>query len=458
MEYKKTAKKILDLVGGQKNINDLTHCVTRLRFKLKKTELADTEALNQLDGVISVIQKGGQYQIVIGQEVDKVFDEVIELIGGNIIEDSVEEKNVSLLDELTTMISGIFTQILGILAAAGMLKGVLAALTSASVLSTESGTYQVLYSISNTLFYFLPIFLGAATAKYFNMDQFLGMAIGAVMVYPDIINLASQQTPLSFFGMPMNLINYSSSVFPVIVSVWLASKIEKRIAKFTPKGIKFFIVPLVVMLITVPLTFFIVGPLVTFLSSVLSNVTLAIYNFNPILGGLVLGGPWILIVMFGLHWTFIPIFLNSIATNGSSSLLGLLTAGQFAMAGATIAIALKTKNIKTKNLAWSTGVTCLFGISEPTIYGLLLPLKKPLIMSIIGGSIGGAIAGFFKSKLYAIGGIGLFQFPLAINPEGLDAGFYGLLISAAVGFVIGLILTFVLGYNPNDDDKNLEEL
>lgn len=449
MNHKQVATEVLAAVGGKENVISVIHCVTRLRFKLKDETIPKKEEVEKIDGVISVIVKGGQYQVVIGNQVENVFKEVIKLTGDQTeaAEETENKKNEKIFDKFTSMISGIFSPLLGILAGTGTLKGILAICTALGILTDKIGTYVVLYSIANVLFYFFPIFLGASTAKYFRMNQYLGMAIGGAMVYPTIVAAAGSGAGITFLGLPMNLLDYTSSVFPVIVSVWLASKLEKGLNKIMPQSLKFILTSLLVLVIMVPLTFFIVGPVLTFASGLLSKATFAIYNFNPVLGGIVLGGPWILIVMFGLHWTFIPIFINNMAANGFDATLGLLTANQFAMAGATIAIALKSRDQKEKSLAWSTGSVCLFGVSEPTLYGLLLPLKKPLIMSVIGGSIGGAIAGVFKSKLYAFGGSGLLQIPLAINPSGIDSGFYGLIASAAVGFVVGFILTFIFGYS-----------
>lgn len=447
MNHKQVATDVLTAVGGKENVISVIHCMTRLRFKLKDATIPNKEEVEKIEGVISVVEKGGQYQVVIGNQVSNVFKEVIKITGEQTeVVDENGEKG-SLFDQFTSMISNIFAPVLGVMAGTGILKGILSICIVSGILASDSGTYKILYSISDTLIYFFPIFLGASAAKYFKMNQYLGMAIGAAMLYPTIIEMASSGEALNFLGLPMNLINYSSSVFPVIVAVWLGSKLEKALDKVTPQGFKFFFVPLGVLVTILPLTYFLVGPALTFVSKLLSNGTMAVYNFNPILGGIALGGPWILIVMFGLHWAFIPVFINNMVTMGSDSSLALLTANQFAMAGATVAIALKTRDMKLKNLSWSTGGTCLLGISEPTLYGILLPMKKPLIMAIIGGSLGGAVAGVFNSKIYSFGGSGLLQIPAGINPNGIDAGFYGFVASMVVGFVVGFILTYLWGYS-----------
>lgn len=450
-EFRELAESIVMDVGGVENIRGLTHCVTRLRFKLRNEKSANTDKIKDTEGVVTVMQSGGQYQVVIGNNVTEVFDEINEIIGvdnHSVNEDS--EKNEKLFDRFSTMISNIFSPLLGTLAATGTLKGLLSVLLVTGVLTETSGTYVVLYGISNTLFYFFPIFLGATAARYFKIDQYLGMAIGGSMIYPTLVALAGTTPNITFLTLPMNLIDYTSSVFPVIIAVWVASLLYKRIDKLVFQGIKFLLTPLIVLMIVVPLVLFVIGPASTFLSNVLSDFTVGVYEVSPVLGGLVLGGPWILIVMLGLHWAFIPIFILNVAINGSDGMLGLLTANMFAMAGATIAIAIKSNDKKTKEMSWSMSLTCLLGVAEPAIYGILLPLKKPLIMSVIGGSIGGAIAGFFQTKLYAFGGSALLQLPLTINPEGVDWGFYGVLIACAVAFVVTYILTYFFGYNKED--------
>lgn len=449
MNHKKVAEEVVKAIGGEENVNSLTHCVTRLRFKLKNEQIPKKEEVEKIDGVMQVIQKGGQYQVVIGNQVEPVYKEVIKLIGEQTgqSEQKEEEKNVKLFDKLTATISGIFIPILGLLAATGLLKGILTISMVVGVLNPEMDTYKVFNAIADTLFYFFPIILGSSAAKQFKMNQYLGMAIGGAMVYPTIIEIASKGAPINFLGLPMNLMNYSSSVFPVIIAVFVASKLEIALNKIIPQAVKFFLVPLVVLVIMVPVTFLIVGPVLTFISQLLSQGTMLIYNFSPIIAGLLLGGTWILIVMFGLHWAFIPIFINNFMTLHYDVINGLLGANQFAMAGVVLAIAIKAKDSELKSLSLSTGATCLLGVSEPALYGVLIPLKKPLIMAIVAGSIGGAFAGFLNTKLYAFGMPGIFAIPSAINPGGMDSGFYGYVGSMVIGFIVGFILTFLWVYS-----------
>ncbi|MFT8349603.1 PTS transporter subunit EIIC [Clostridium saccharoperbutylacetonicum] len=445
MNHKKVAEEVVKAIGGKENVNSLTHCVTRLRFKLKDEQIPKKEEVEKIDGVIQVIQKGGQYQVVIGNQVEPVYNEVIKLIGEQTekSEQKEEEKNVKFFDKLTATISGIFIPILGLLAATGLLKGILTITMVTGVLNPQMDTYKVFNAISDVLFYFFPIFLGGSAAKQFKMNQYLGMAIGGAMLYPTLIEIASKGAPINFLGLNINLMNYSSSVFPVIIAVWVASKLEGGLNKIIPQSVKFFIVPLIILVVMVPATLALVGPAFTFVSQLLAGRIMAIYNFSPILAGLLLGGPWILIVMFGLHWAFIPILISNVMLLHFDPISGLLGGGQFAMAGASLAVAIKTKDLKLKSLSSSAGFTCILGISEPALYGVLIPLKKPLITSIIGGSIGGAFSGILGAKLYNPGMSGIFSIPAGINPNGVDTGFYGYVGSMVVGFIIAFIVTYL---------------
>ncbi|MET1170844.1 hypothetical protein BK124_02855 [Paenibacillus amylolyticus] len=449
MDHRQLATDVLRSVGGKENINKVTHCVTRLRFELKNSKIPNAEEIKAMDGVLTVIQQGGQYQVVIGNQVVPVFNELSSLLGDMSNTESsneVQGEKKSLFDRFTSMISGVFMPVMGALAASGIIKGLLACLSAFGALTATDGTYIVLNAIGDALFYFFPIFLGSSAAKYFGLNQYVGMIIGSSMVYPALVSFVGSEQQLTFLSLPMNIMNYTSSVFPAIVAVWFASLLNRVIEKRIAQGFKYFLAPFIVLLVTVPLTLFIIGPVITYLSNGLADITTAIYNFNPILAGLVLGGPWILIVMFGLHWAFIPIFINNMATVGYDSVMGLLAANQFAMAGAALAFGLRARDKQLRTLGISTGGTALLGVSEPALYGVLLPQKKPLIMAIIGGSIGGVIGGAFLSKVYAFAPSGVFGIPGAVNPQGIDSGFYGYVLQMAVGLVVGFILTYLWGY------------
>ncbi|WP_017470403.1 PTS transporter subunit EIIC [Amphibacillus jilinensis] len=447
MDHKKVAKEIVETIGGQANVNSVFHCITRLRFKLKDNTKPEKAKVEAIEGVISVIEQGGQYQVVIGNEVEPVFKEVERLVGDQTVKsDNEENKNQKLFDRFSTMISGVFTPMLGILVASGLMKGLVAILSVTNLLTEGSDTYIVLNALGDALFYFFPIFLGSSAAKYFGMNHFYGVLIATVIIYPDIVSAAEAGESFAFLGIPMNLMNYTQTVFPIIVAVWLASLIERQLQKLIPQAFKYFLLPFVLFMVVIPTTLFIVGPVIQTLSSMLADLTFTIYNFSPAIAGLILGGPWIVMVMFGLHWAFIPLFINNMVTGGYDDVIGLLAANQFAMAAAAFAIGVRMTSKKEKSLAYSTGLTCLLGISEPALYGILLPRKKPLIMAIIAGSIGGVFGGLLQARVYAFTASGFFAIPGAINPAGIDTGFWGYVGQMPIGFIVAFVLTYFWGY------------
>lgn len=456
MNEKQIAQEILEKVGGENNIQSLTHCVTRLRFVLKDVDKAQTTKIEAIDGVISVLNQGGQYQVVIGPKVASVYNEIIKFTGMGNPDNESEEQNAdevieskkSIIDRLTSMLSGIFLPVVSVLAGSGIIKGLLTLLSILNVISLGSSTYVILNAISDAMFYFFPIILGASASKYFKANMWIGAVLGAILVYPSVISLAN--TTISFVGLPLNVVNYSSSVFPAIVSAFVAAKLEHFLKKVIPEVIKFFAVPTIVLLVVAPLTLLVFGPVISYLTILLSNVIQAIYSFSPVLCGLLLGGPWILIVMLGLHWAGITILIIQFSTMGSAPLAGILIANQMAMAGAVFAIALKTKQQSLKTLSISTGISCILGVSEPALYGILVPQKKPLITAIIASSIASIFPAMMGTAAWVsapvAGILGIFGY---MNPVGVDAGFYGAIIAMTLGFGLGFLLTYLYGIAPN---------
>jgi PTS system beta-glucosides-specific IIC component len=338
------------------------------------------------------------------------------------------------------------------------------------------GTYMILNAIGDSFFYFLPIVLGFSAAKKFKLDPFVGMTIGAALVYPTLIamvpaNVASTTKPLmtvfagtflqtpvymKFLGIPVLMMNYTSSVIPVIVSVYFAAKLKKWLDKVIPAVVKAFLSPFFTLLIIVPLTLLIIGPIVSWLSEAVSAGVIGLYNLAPVVAGLVLGGLWQVLVMFGLHWGLVPVAMLNISNLGQDPILAQITGASFAQIGVVLAITLRTKNIKLKGLGWSAFISGIFGVTEPAIYGITLPRKKTFVFSLIGAGIGGGLIGLFGSKLYMMGGLGVFQFPAMINPKtGMDMSFYGVLIACAVAFAVGFALTMFFAKKA-DIDPELE--
>ncbi|MDI3530084.1 MAG: beta-glucoside system component [Thermoanaerobacter sp.] len=474
MKYEKLAKDIIKNVGGKENVISLTHCITRLRFKLKDESKANTEALKKMDGIVTVVNSGGQYQVVIGNHVPDVYADVVAIGGFQTegTEKAASGEKKSLFNSFIDTISGVFAPTLGVLAATGMIKGVNALLISMHLLTATSGTYEILNAIGDSFFYFLPIFLGFTAAKKFNANQFIGMALGAILVYPTFTSIMAGkplytvfngtviQSPvyLSFLGIPVILMSYSSSVIPIILTVYVGAKIEKFFKKIIPDVVKTFLVPFFTLLVVAPLALIVIGPIATWAGKLLGALTIAIYNLSPIIAGLFMGAFWQVFVIFGLHWGFIPIMINNLSLLHYDTIVALTFAASFAQTGVVLAVLVKTKNPKLRSIAIPAFVSGIFGVTEPAIYGVTLPRKKPFILSCIAAAVGGGIMGFMGTKMYMLGGLGIFGIPSFISPKGIDTGFYGVIISIVVGFVLGFILMFFSGLKDEESKEENKEV
>jgi beta-glucoside PTS system EIICBA component len=463
MKHEQLAKDILANVGGKENVSSVVHCVTRLRFRLKDEKKANTDVLKNMDGVVTVMKSGGQYQVVIGNHVPDVYAAVLQVGNlGAISEnsDSRSDEKMSMGAKFIDLISGVFQPILGVLAATGMIKGFAALILALGWVEATSGTYQLLNLAGDGLFNFLPIFLGYTAMKKFGGSPFIGMAIAAALVHPTLATLTTGEVSnvlfkgtlfespihITFLGIPVIMMSYASSVIPIILSSYVASRVEKGLKKIIPDVVKTFVVPFFTIAIMVPLTFLAIGPISTWAGSLLGAATLWIYELSPIVAGLVLGGFWQVFVIFGLHWGLVPIAINNLTTMGNDPVLATTVMVCFAQIGAVLAVMLKTRDKAIKSLSVSSFISGIFGVTEPAIYGITLPLKKPFIMSCIGGAVGGGIIGATAGKLWMFGGMGIFVFPAFIKPgSGLDMSFYGSIIALIAGFAVAFVLTYLFG-------------
>ncbi|MBP2112455.1 beta-glucoside-specific PTS transporter subunit IIABC [Paenibacillus silagei] len=466
MKYEALAKDIIKHVGGKENINGLSHCVTRLRFKLKNEAVANTDVLKNMDGIVTVIQSGGQYQVVIGNHVSEVYAQV--MTAGGLQEGGSETasgEKMGLFNSFIDMISGVFSPTLGVLAATGMIKGFTALFLTVGLLTKESGTYQILNALGDCLFYFFPIFLGYTSAKKFGANIFIGMAIGATLVYPSFGTITAAGEPLytlfsgtifespvyiTFLGIPVILMSYTSSVIPIIISTYIGSKLEAFFRKVTPSVVRTFLVPFFTLLVTVPLALIAIGPISTWAGQLLGQGTLFLYNLSPVIEGLLVGAFWQVFVIFGLHWGLVPIALNNMAVLKSDPILAASFGASFAQTGAVLAIMLRTKNAKLKSLSIPAIISGIFGVTEPAIYGITLPRKKPFILSCVAAAVGGGIVGLMGTKGYILGGLGIFGIPSYISPEGMDKGFYGAIAAIVISFILGFILVFFSGFKDEE--------
>lgn len=460
-KYHELAKEIVKNVGGKENISGLVHCITRLRFTLKDEGKAKDDVLKAMEGVVTVMKSGGQYQVVIGNHVPEVFEDVMELI--DLKEDGGQgekEKKGRLLDRAIDVVSGIFQPILGIMAACGMLKGLNTLLVALGLYSAECGGYLIINAAGDALFTFLPLFLGYTAAKKFGLKPMLGLAIGAAMCYPGIQSgtLSAGMEPMysllegtmfaspvyiNFFGIPVISVDYTGTVIPVILAVWFASKCEKFFNKLIPDLVKFFFVPMLTLLVTLPVSVIFLGPVATFGSTLISEFTLAIRGFSPLLAGAVVGLTWQILVIFGMHWGFIPVYINNVMTLGYDNVMMPFFACTFATSAVVLAVFFKTKDKKLREMAIPNFISGIFGVTEPAIYGILLPLKKPFIISCIAGGIGGAFYGHFNFRKFILGGMGIFELPNMMNPDGtmgnIIVAFAGIGISMAAGFLLTML-------------------
>lgn len=452
MEYQTLAKDILGHIGGKENIVDLVHCATRLRFRLKENQKADAEGLKNNPGVIAVIESGGQFQVVIGNHVHDVWLAVCHEAGltDDMLktEDKMDKEN--LLARLIDIVSKIFTPFIGVMAATGLLKGLLSLAIVCGWLETKDATYKIWFAASDALFFFFPLFLGYSAGKAFGCNPFISMVIGGALTHPLMLHsFEVSQAPGAateyFLGIPVTFLNYSSSVIPIILASWVSCWFERKSNALLPDSVRNLFTPAICLAVVVPLTFLVIGPLATWLSRMLAEGYQFLYAPAPWLAGAALGAMWQVCVIFGLHWGLVPLMINNLSVMGHDSMLPIILPAVLAQAGAALGIFLATRDSQQKVLAGSAFSAGLFGITEPAIYGLTLPLRRPFIFGCLAGGVGGAITAFSNSYAYSFGVPGIL-FPAQMIPStGVDTGFYGGLTGTVVAFVIACGMTFFAG-------------
>ncbi|MGC0835452.1 PTS beta-glucoside transporter subunit IIABC [Pantoea agglomerans] len=457
MEYHTLAQDILSHIGGRENIVSLVHCATRLRFKLKDNHKADAEGLKKNPGVIMVVESGGQFQVVIGNHVHDVWLAVRTEAGLTDEPSSVKEEDAvagNLLSRLIDIVSGIFTPFIGVLAASGILKGLLALAVVCGWLSVQSGTYKIWFAASDALFFFFPLVLGYTAGKKFGGNPFITMVIGGALTHPTMIAAfnASQQSVAmtdAFLGIPVTWFNYSASVIPIIVAAWVSCWLEKQSSRRLPASMKNFFAPLICLSVTVPLTFLVIGPLATGLSQILANGYQWIYALAPWLAGAALGALWQVCVIFGLHWGLVPLMINNLAVLGHDSMLPMLLPAVMGQVGAALGVFLRSRDARQKMLAGSSVTAGIFGTTEPAVYGVNLPLRRPFIFGCVAGAIGGAIVGFSSTHVYSFGFANIFTIAQMIPSGGVDSTLWGGIAGTLLALVLGCGMTLVAGMPRN---------
>lgn len=454
MDHKKMGDDIVRLVGGEANINGLVHCATRLRFDLKDSKKAERETLEKHDGIITVVESGGQFQVVIGSNVAHVYAEIMKNrdFGGD-SSSSAEStgKKTSVLSKVFEIISGSFSPLIPAMAGSGMLKALLTVLTMLGWMSDTSDTYLILSAAGNAVFYFLPIFLGITLGMKLKANPYVAGVIGAALMEPNFTGLMDKGSDVSFLGIPVVMMNYSASVFPIFISISIYAVLDKLLKKIILKDLQLFLVPMIALMIMVPLSAMAFGPFGTTVGDWISSGVTWLIGVSGILSGIVLGGFMTFMVVFGLHWGFTPITIQNIGVGGDP-IEAMAAAAVFAQIGVAFGIFLKAKKNKTlRTLAGSTSLTGLLaGVTEPIVYGLILRYKRVIPIVVIAGAIGGAINGHFGVKMTAYVFHNIFAIPV-YTPTVVYV------IAIACSFTVAAVLTVMFGYESKTKDTASEK-
>ncbi len=449
MSYNNLAKKIVELVGGEQNISGVVHCATRLRFSLKDKTKADKTSLQNLDGVLSVVESGGQFQVVIGSHVSEVYKEITKIANVGMASDSSDAPKGSIGSRIFEVISRSFSPLLGPLAGAGMLKAVLTILTMTGLLSTESGTYFILSAAGNAVFYFLPIFLGITLATKLGANPYVGGTIGAALLEPNFTGLTQTGDISSFIGIPVVLFDYSSSVFPIFIAVSIYAVLEKYLKKIIHRDLQMFLVPMLSLAIIIPLTVIAFGPFGVYVGNAIGAGIDFLSTKSGVLTGAIVGAGWTFLTLFGLHWGLVPILLDQLA-HGGSPIFAMLAASPLAQAGLALGVFLRTRDKGLKTLSGSTLVPALLsGVTEPVLYGIMMRYKKTILYVTIAAAIGGAINGMLGTKALVYAFPSVLSIP-AFSPMVIHS------LAIGIAFVGAMVLTLLFGFD-DKKKKTVEE-
>ena len=472
-----TAADIITGIGGSDNVRSVLHCITRVRFYLKDESLADDEAVADLDGVIDVVKSGGQYQVVIGPDVVDVYDAVVAQLpnagaGDQAADVEVVERPTTLwgwgklgFSSLIGVITGSMIPVVGMLAASGILKGLLALLVQFKVVTEASNTFHFIDAMSSSMFFFLPIIVGFTAAKRLGADPIVVAIIGGVLCYPSVVDMSKNADDVitvgrtvfnaDFFGIPVSLPAgnaYAYSIFPIIVGAWLASKIEPWLKKMLPAVIRPIFGPLIEIFVVSALILLVFGPVVMLVSGGIATVINAVLGFNYTLAGLLIGGFYQCLVIFGLHWAVIPIISSELANPGYSHLNAIVSATMIAQGGGALAVWLKVRDARIKRMAAPATISAFCGVTEPAMYGLNLKYGRIFITASIGGAVGGLLTGLLNVNMWGFTG-GFVGFPSFVNPKGMDASFTGFWIAGVAALLVSFLCTYFFGFKQADFDK-----
>lgn len=459
MKYEGLAKKIIEKVGGEDNVSNLTHCMTRLRFNLKDNTKASEAEVKKIDGVVGCVNKGGQFQVIIGTHVQDVY-EAIQSIGNFSDGDSSDKSSkddTKLVAKVLDTIAGIFTPIVGALSGAGMVKAILALSTTFKWLTADSQTYYILNFISDSVFYFLPFLLAFSAAKKFKCSPYLAATFAGVLLHPNLTALKAAGEAVHFLGIPVTMATYSSSVIPIVLIVWFQSYIEKFARKISPNAVKTFLVPLITILVVAPVALIGLGPLGAILGNYLAKGFTFLNDRASWVVPFLVGTFAPLLVMTGMHYSLASVQVAQRAAMGYGTVLapGMLSSNM-SQAAAVFAVSLRAKNKDLKSLASTSAITAFMGITEPALYGVTLKYKRPLVATMIGGAAAGLYAGISGIKTYASGTSSILALPIYIGGDSMSS-FYNAIITVIIGAAVAFTVSFILGVKEDDEDNKEEK-
>ena len=445
MDYKKTAAEIVELVGGKENISAHTHCMTRLRLVLKDNSKADEEALKKVDGIQGVVNKGGQYQIVIGPDVEQLYSELAPLVptaeAQEVVKENLDEEKETIWNRVLSYISGSVTPALPVLIGSGMISAVLALCANLLKVDTAGSTYQLFNTLANAAYTYLPVLVAFAAARRLKTNEYVAAFIILALCMPAISGVAD----LTVFGLPLTTVKYTSNIVPALLMVPVMAFLDRFIVKYSPKSVVSIIRPTILAAVMFPLTLLVLGPIGTWIGQALANFCVAITSLGGI-SMVILSALHPLLVMVGMHTVITPLIVNEITTYGSSLLFSKALAGNLAIAGAALAVGFKAKKTENRTAGLSTGVTALLSVTEPALYGVLIRLKKPLIGALIGAAITGLFIGIFDIRAYATASCSLLTLPIFMGGDSMS-NFYLACAAAVIAVILGFAATWLIGFD-----------
>ncbi len=455
MDYSVVARDILEEVGGEANIVNVSHCMTRLRLTLKDESVVSDENVKAIKGVVGVMKKAGQYQIVIGNEVSKCYNEFLKLgkFGDQAGSAPAVKKGGNPVSLILGAISGSMSPVIPAIIGAGMIQ--VLNIILGWILPAENQTLQLMGVIGNTAFYFLPVLVAYSAGRKFGGNPVLVTAVVAILIHPNFVALTGAEGGINFLGIPVTSFDYSSSIIPAILTAWVMSYIERGIEKITPVFTKNFLKPMLIILISTPIAFLILGPVGSFIGNGLAAVLVFIQSHVSIAAYVIMAAAMPFIVMTGMHWAFIPVVFAALETPaGESLMLPAMLISNLAQGAACFAVAVKSKNGGLKQLAGSSAVSAIFaGVTEPGLYGVTMPLKRPLAAVCISSAITGLLAGILNVSASSFASPSLLAVPIFVHAE-KGSNFAFACVCAAVSIVLTFIVTWVMGFKDPEENKN----